>query len=636
MKKVSFLSGILMLVAQVSFGQVFTSSFEDWSGPNSPDGWVGSATHTTDLIISQSSDANTGDFSCKLETTVSNHRRFSTQVVQAVAGTVYTISFFVKGAGEIRTGLVNSPFGGTDYQSYNGYIDATSTWTQHTQTITASATGDVQFIFSVIGTAGPDHILIDDISISTATVSSVPIYDIQFTTDPSGASPLVGQTVTTSGVVTGVYTTPSNQNGFFIQDAPGAWNGIHVFQGTNTNLPSIGNEVQVTGTVTEFNQLTQLTGVSTTVLNNAAALPESVVISTLALSAEEQYEGVLVRVNEVACTEQNSGFGMWEINDGSGAAKVHGLFYSYAPTLGAEYNITGVVNYSFDEFRICPRDIADIEVLNANVSSLTINEIQSTTDADGASPYMGQTVATAGVVSGIYPGEGFFIQNGTGPWSGIFVFNTAINPVLGDSIELTANVVEYFGLTQLSSVSAFEIIENVGEPAATVVTSAQANTEMYESVLIRVENAICTNPNAGFGMFRINNSTADVLVGDNIFDYDPVLGNGYNVQGPLWFSFGEFKIFPRFASDVELIGFASLENETQQAATLYPNPATESFAIKHFEGELNIVDAQGRVVFATEINANNNVVDVNVLQAGVYFVVLNNNNAAQTIRFVKK
>ncbi len=633
MKKVSLLSMAIVLVAQVSFAQIFTSSFENWSGPNSPDGWMGSATHTQYLTINQSVDANSGDYSCQLVTSGADHRRFSTQPLAVTAGTVYTITFYLKGAGEIRTGLVNAPFGGTDYQAYNGFIDATPTWTQHTQNITASLTGDVQFIFSVLETAAPDHILIDDVSISAATVLTVPIYDIQFTTDVSGASPLVGQTVTTVGVVTGFYTTASNQHGYFIQDAPGAWNGVHVFQGTNSNLPSIGNEVQVTGTVAEFNGLTQLTGVSTTVLNTSVALPDPVEISTLALSTEEMYEGVLVRVMDVECTEQNSGFGMWEINDGSGAAKVHGLMYTFAPTLGAEYNIIGVVNYSFDEFRICPRNMSDIDVLNSNVNPVSIYDIQFTTDVSGASPLVGQTVMTSGIVTAVWPSEGFFIQDETGPWNGIFVFNTSINPTLGDEIELTGNVVEYFGLTQISSVSAHAIVSTGNVlPAAAVISTQAANSEQYESVLVRVENATCTNTNSGFGMFTINTGNGDMLVDDDIYAFTPTLGNGYNAQGVMWYSFGEYKMLSRFESDIETVGFASVGNDELNNLGLFPNPASESLNFVNFDGQVNILDAQGRLVLTAQVDASNNQIDVQNLESGVYFAMLN----GKAMRFVKK
>jgi hypothetical protein len=49
-------------------------------------------------------------------------------------------------------------------------------------------------------------------------------------------------------------------------------------------------------------------------------------------------------------------------------------------------------------------------------------------------------------------------------------------------------------------------------------------------------------------------------------------------------------------------------------------------------GQLSILDAQGRSVKTTEINTNDTQVNIETLEAGVYFVLANN----QTIRFVKK
>lgn len=435
MKKVNFLSVLLLAFVQVSFGQFFTSSFETWSNPNSPTGWLGSQTHTTDLVVNQSTDAQDGAFSCQLVTTGSAHRRFTSQPLAVTAGTVYTITFYVKGAGEVRTGLASPPFAVSDY-IYNAYVAGTSTWTQHTQNITAPVTTDAQFIFSVRNTVGPTHILIDNVTITTATVSLVPIYDIQFTTATDGASPLVGQTVSTRGMVTGVWPT-----------------------------------------------------------------------------------------------------------------------------------------------------------------------------------------------------QGFFIQDGTGPWRGIFVFNSTINPSMGDSIALTGNVVEFFGLTQISSVVSHQIVSTGNPlPAPAVITTAQANTEQYESVLVRVQNAICTNNNAGFGMFRLNNSTADMLVDDDIFAYTAVVGNGYNAQGLMWFSFGEFKMLPRMASDIELVGFASLSDNELNAVAVYPNPATNEISVVNYEGQIQISDALGRIVKTIAINTSNQQIDINSLESGVYFVVAN----GQAIRFVKK
>lgn len=635
MKKVGFIAMAMMLVSQVSFAQIFTSSFENWSGPNSPDGWIGNtvagnATNFTLSNITQSSDAQEGASSCRLQNTSTTHQRFTTSAVNVTQGEAYQITFWAKGAGNVRTSVVTlNPNASTNYASYNQYIAVTNTWTQYTQTVTSPNTSLGEFIISIQSTVDPDHVLIDNVVITTGTVTPndyVSIYDIQYTTAMSGDSPYIGQTVETSGIVTATYAS-----GYFLQNGVGPWTGIHVFN--NSNTPQIGDSISITGNVVEYFNLTQITGV-TTFINHSSGntLPMAEEI-TSAQSKTEPYEGVLVKVMNAECTDANSGFGMWKINSGADSSKVHSLFYAYTPTLGAAYNITGVINYSFEEFRVCPRNIDDIEVLNANVNEVTIYEIQFTANADGVSPLAGQSIITSGVVTAIWPTEGFFIQDGTGPWNGIFVFNTTINPSQGDEIELTGNVVEFFGLTQISSVSAHTIVSTANPlPAPAVISTQAANNEQYESVLVRVENATCTNTNAGFGMFRLNTGNGDMLVDDDIYAFTPTLGNGYNAQGVMWFSFGEYKMLPRYESDIETVGFAAVNNETLTNVVLYPNPASDVLNINNYEGEVTIFDALGRAVVFAEINATQNQIAVSELVAGVYFVVID----GKTIRFVKR
>jgi predicted extracellular nuclease len=642
MKKAAFIAMSLMLVAQVSFAQIFTSSFENWSGPNSPDGWIGNtvASNTTNILatnVIQSSDAQEGILSCQLVNTstgTSNHRRFTTSAVNVTQGQIYTISFWAKGNAQLRLGIVTlNSSGAAAYGTYTPYSTIVDTWTQYSFDVTANNTSLGEFIFSLHSTVAPSHLLIDNVVITDGNVTPptdyVSIYDIQYTTAMSGDSPYVGQTVETSGIVTATYAS-----GYFIQNGVGPWTGVHVFN--NSNTPQIGDSISIIGNVVEYFNLTQITSVTSFVNHSSGnTLPVAVEI-TSAQSKTEPYEGVLVKVMNAECTNVNSGFGMWKINSGVDSSKVHNLFYAYTPILGASYNIRGVINYSFSEFRVCPRNINDIEVLNANVNDVSIYEIQFTTAADGASPLVGQTVTTSGIVTATVAtasNTGFFIQDGVGPWNGIFVANNSINPTVGDEIELTGVVGESFGLTRISGVSGHTIVSSGNAlPAPTVISTQAVNTEPYESVLIRVQNTTCTNTNAGFGMFRVNDGSGDALVDDELFSFTPVLGNGYNVQGLLWFSFGEFKIWPRFASDIETIGFASLEGNELNQVVLYPNPAEETLNVLNYEGQVLVLDAQGRVILVNEVSAAQNQINVANLVAGVYFAVID----GQTIRFVKR
>src|SRR5262245_29907654 len=89
-------------------------------------------------------------------------------------------------------------------------------------------------------------------SLPAATVAAIPIRDIQ---GNGPTSPLVGNIVTTRGLVTGVAS-----NGFYIQEPdfsvdadPATSEGIFVFtNGVPPPAASIGSDVEVTGTVNEF------------------------------------------------------------------------------------------------------------------------------------------------------------------------------------------------------------------------------------------------------------------------------------------------------------------------------------------------------------------------------------------------
>ncbi|MCD4689840.1 endonuclease, partial [bacterium] len=91
----------------------------------------------------------------------------------------------------------------------------------------------------------------------------------------------------------------------------------------------------------------------------AAVVPAPILITTLALSSED-YEGVLVIVDDAECTNTTLGSGEWEVDDGSGAGLVDDLGYVFAPTLGTVYDITGPLAYRDSGFKLEPRDAADI------------------------------------------------------------------------------------------------------------------------------------------------------------------------------------------------------------------------------------------------------------------------------------
>ena len=211
---------------------------------------------------------------------------------------------------------------------------------------TVSVTILVAVAISVMVCAGP----------AFAQADYTSIYDIQYTTDPSGDSPLKDQTgVTTEGIVTAVF-----YNSFFIQDpAGGPWSGLFVYDSS----PVLeGLRVRLTGSVDEYYGLTQLKYLTAgDVVSVGNPLPDPVILSTGDVS-QEQWEAVLVRVENVTVTNGDMGYGEWSVSDGSGDVVVDDKGgYSYSPVGGDFIDaVIGPLDFTYGVFKIQPRDDNDI------------------------------------------------------------------------------------------------------------------------------------------------------------------------------------------------------------------------------------------------------------------------------------
>ena len=190
------------------------------------------------------------------------------------------------------------------------------------------------------------------------------IYNIQY---PGGASLCSGETVTVTGIIYGVYGSD-----FAMAEAAGAWHGIYVDH-SGSYTPTVGHEVQVQGTVEENYGFTQIDYITHTVLTTGTMPYTPSVISTAEAADGEAYEGVLVEVQDVIVSDEDLGYGEWEVDDGSGPARVDDMGYAYDATLGNALDLVrGMLNYSFGNFKIEPRDADDI--IEATGTGLLINK----------------------------------------------------------------------------------------------------------------------------------------------------------------------------------------------------------------------------------------------------------------------
>ncbi len=220
----------------------------------------------------------------------------------------------------------------------------------------------VYFRFTATDDLGAESVYVGQYTVISDPIEAS-IYEIQGQVD---VSPFSGQIVITSGIVTGLL--PGSSQGYFIQDGEGAWNGIFVYD--NVNLPAVGDKLELVALVVEYYELTELKEVSSfVVVSSGNDLPEPTLLSTANVN-QEAYEGVFVQVENATCTNEDYGYGMWEVNDGSGATLIHNnASYTYTPVPSTAYNVKGVLNYTFSEWKVELRMEGDVSIY-VNVNEL--------------------------------------------------------------------------------------------------------------------------------------------------------------------------------------------------------------------------------------------------------------------------
>ena len=245
------------------------------------------------------------------------------------------------------------------------------------------------------------------------------------------------------------------------------------------------------------------------------------------------------------------------------------------------------------------------EIFNGTITS--IFDIQG---QQSSSPYDSLVVSTTGVVTGNF-GNNYFIQNGFGEWNGLFCYDPGRNPEVGDSLVLTGTIDEYYELTEIKDISGYYRISTGHTlPAHAIINTGDAG-EPYESVLIKVLNATCTDANyqANYYMWKVNDGTGTLLIHNSpIFEYEPVEGDAYNISGPLNYDFDEWKIELRSEEDVQ-------PGEDNISPTIESIAAITNSIIKISFSE-DVDEATAETVANYSINN-----DITVLEANLHSIV---------------
>jgi hypothetical protein len=217
-----------------------------------------------------------------------------------------------------------------------------------------------------------------------------------------------------------------------------------------------------------------------------------------------------------------------------------------------------------------PEAIQDDGSCEYEAMEVTISQIQGTGDA---SPYVDQFVSTSGVVTAVAP-QGFFIQDTSAAWSGVYVYDTLSMPLVGNTVSFDAEVVEYYGMTELKNVTNFMVLMDSSEPITPLTNISAPLTENLEGCLITLEG-MCTAAANSYGEATFVNTSLDgqsFVTNDLIYGHDFTLNEAYQITGVIEYNFDEYKLCPRNAADVSML--ISVEEITALNTKIYMNEAS--------------------------------------------------------------
>lgn len=239
----------------------------------------------------------------------------------------------------------------------------------------------------------------------------------------SDASPFVGETVTVSGVVTASEEIDNLGYTYIQQRNEMKWAGINLYGSPDLGNLSIGDSVEVTGEVVESFGFTRLNVSSVNNRGSVATIDAVELDPSDASIVWEEYEGMLVKLANTAgkinINNPDLNFGEYSVGSGASASTTFRVLTGrssgsafgslnvslvsrtlYATTDGNMRvplvltadtiemdTYTGIVYYSFSNYKLTPRNNADIENLSVpfNPAPIAAPEILPATNVTDSS-----------------------------------------------------------------------------------------------------------------------------------------------------------------------------------------------------------------------------------------------------------
>ncbi len=252
----------------------------------------------------------------------------------------------------------------------------------------------------------------------------------------------------------------------------------------------------------------------------------------------------------------------------------------------------------------------------------TIYDIQYTTEPGDEdlypSTYDGQEVTFTGIVTGANYNNNnlFYISDPVGgPWHGVFVYDFEVGPALGDELEVTGTVQEYYGLTEIADCTSIVILSSgntVPDPIdiSTIDLALAETAEQYEGCLVRVSNVEVVEAQSQYGEWYVDDGSYECQIDDGFFYLDSVnppivieVGDFFpEIIGCVDYSYDYYGINPRTPEDMGYTETTDPVIPVQHVSmTNYPNPfnpeTTIAFELKESDNvELVIYGINGQKI----------------------------------------
>ena len=243
------------------------------------------------------------------------------------------------------------------------------------------------FIFQLKVIDNDGEISTDHVKITVDIKGGYTPYDIQFTKEIGVGedcypSEFEGQNVEVTGVVTAVRPDQDYPNFFFQDPNKKEWAGMFIYINKGYSAPSVGDLVILKGDIAEYYGVTEMKNISSTTILSSGNEIEPVKLNAALISGPcsewaEKYEGMLVRLVNVLVSQTADENGHWIVSDITGSVIIDSYLYVGdfpKPELGTHYtSITGIVHYTYGEYKLMPRNSNDFNAPFAAVKEIPEN-----------------------------------------------------------------------------------------------------------------------------------------------------------------------------------------------------------------------------------------------------------------------